>query len=219
MKEVNEKYFKKIYLNILKAIIVLLYFLVLNVIYENVNSNYMQTGIKVFTMIILFISIYIFEKAYKKDSDDLAVQGIEILILSAYTLTIEHITNKFNFGFRNYSLVASYIFAIYFILKCIIIYTKGRKEIAQNLSDIREIVKKDKPIKKEATKKKKENKEISDDKSKAKVKTKNNKNKIKDKETKNEEIQNKNTKKSKQDKISEKDQKTSNNKKEVKVND
>ena len=43
--------------------------------------------------------------------------------------------------FKNYSLVASY-FAIYFIVKCIVIYTKGRKEMAEDYSDIKEIVKK-----------------------------------------------------------------------------
>ena len=153
MKEVNEKYLKEIYLNILKAIIIVLYFFILNLSYENVDELKMQVGIKILTMIFLFVSIYIIEKAYKKDNDNLALQGIEILILSVYTLTSRHITNKFDFEFKSYSLVASYIFAIYFILKCIVIYTKGRKEVVENLSDIREIVRKEEPIKKEAVKK------------------------------------------------------------------
>ncbi len=156
MKEVSEKYMKKIYLNVLKAIIIVLYFFVLNVACENVNPQYLEKGIELCTMILLFISIFIFEWAYKKDNDDLAIQGIEILILSAYTLTTQHITKKFDFPLKNYLLVASYIFAIYFILKCIVVYTKGRKEMAENLSDIKEIVQKDEPVKKEATKKKKE---------------------------------------------------------------
>ena len=97
MKEIKEKYSKEIYLNILKAIIIVLYFLVLNLAYENISAEHIELGIKIFTMVFLFISIYIFEKAYKKDDDKLAIQGIEILILSAYTLTSRHITNKFNF--------------------------------------------------------------------------------------------------------------------------
>lgn len=156
MKEVSEKYMKKIYLNVLKAIIIVLYFFVLNVACENVNPQYLEKGIELCTMILLFISIFIFEWAYRKDNDELAIQGIEILILSAYTLTSQHITKKFDFPLKNYLLVASYIFAIYFILKCIVVYTKGRKEMAENLSDIKEIVQKDEPVKKEATKKKKE---------------------------------------------------------------
>ena len=153
MKEINEKHMKKIYLNVLKAIIVMLYFFVLNVAYSNVSAGYLEKGIEICTMIFLFVAIIIFEVAYKKDNDDLAIQGIEILVLATYTLTCQHITKKFKFDFKNYTLVASYIFAIYFILKCIVIYTKGRKEMAEDLSDIKEIVKKDEPVKKEATKK------------------------------------------------------------------
>ena len=59
------------------------------------------------------MAIFIFEVAYKKDDDDLAIQGIEVLVLSAYTLTSKHITKKYDFNFKNYSLVASYFFAIY----------------------------------------------------------------------------------------------------------
>ena len=155
-KEVNEKYMKEIYLNILKAIIIITYFFVLNLSYENVRNEYLNIGVKVFTMIFLFLAIYIFEKAYKNDNDNLAIQGLEILALSTYTLTTEHIINKFKFDFKSYSLVASYLFATYFILKCIIVYTKGRKELVEERSDIREIVKKNEPIKKENTKKSKE---------------------------------------------------------------
>lgn len=153
MKEINEKYSKKIYLNILKAIIFMTYFLTLNLAYENVRTEYMEIGIKVFTMIFLFIGIYIIEKSYKKDDGDLAIQGIEVLILAIYTLTTEHITNKYNFNFKSYSLVASYLYASYFILRSIFIYTKSRRELVEEFSDIREIVKKEEPIKKEAVKK------------------------------------------------------------------
>lgn len=153
MKEVSEKYLKEIYLNVLKAIIILFYFLVLNLVYEKVNSEYLEKGIQILTMTFLFIAIFLFEKAYKKDDNKLAVQGIEILILATYTLTTKHITSKFNFNFKNYSALASYLYSIYFILKGIIAYTNGRKEIVESFSDIREIVKKEEPVKKEATKK------------------------------------------------------------------
>ena len=164
MKEIDEKYLKEIYLNVLKAIVIISYFLMLNLAYQNISSIHLEKGIQLLTIIFLGISIYIFEKAYKKDDGKLAILGIEILILSGYTLTTMHITNKFNFDFKNYSLVAAYIYSIYFILKGIIVYTKGRKELAENLSDIKEIVKKDEPIKKEATKKNKEKEQKKEDK-------------------------------------------------------
>lgn len=162
MKEIGEKYLKEIYLNVLKAIIIIFYFIVLNLSYEKVSVEHFKIGIQILTMVFLFIAIYIFEKAYKKDDDKLAVQGIEILILATYTLTTKHITDKFNFNFKNYSLVAAYLYAIYFILNAIIVYTKGRKDLAENFSDIKEIVKKDEPAKKEATRKNKKEKKDSE---------------------------------------------------------
>lgn len=159
MKEVDEKVLKNIYLNILKAILVIFYFLIVNLVYEKINDEIFKRAVQVCTMIFLLIAIYLFEKAYKKDDNKTIIEGIEILILSGFTLTIEYITNRFHFNFKSYSLSASYIFAIYFILKSIIIYTKGRNEIAKSLSDIEEIVKKEEPIKKEAKKRKKEVKE------------------------------------------------------------
>lgn len=195
MKEISEKYSKQIYLNILKAIIFMSYFLALNLAYENVRTEYMEIGSKILTMVFLFIAIFIIEKAYKKDDGDLAIQGIEILILSTYTLTTKHITNKFNFNFKSYSLVASYLYAAYFLLRSIFIYTKGRKEVAENLSDIREIVKKEEPIKKEAIKKseKKEAIDKKENKTEEKIKDKKEKTNTKSKKTTTKNTTNKKT--------------------------
>ena len=195
MKEVNEKYMKKIYLNILKAILIVMYFFVLNLASENISAEHLERGIQLCTMIFLFMAIFIFEVAYRKDNDDLAIQGIEVLVLSAYTLTSQHITKKYNFNFKNYSLVASYIFAIYFIVKCIVVYTKGRKEMAEDYSDIKEIVKKDEPIKKEATKKQKVNSEEEKTKNVSKTKKENTKKDVEKTEIKKQPVKRKTTRK------------------------
>lgn len=149
MKEIDKKYINKIYWNMLKAVIIIFYFLIIKANYENMIG----TGINVLTMIFLFLSIYLFEKAYKKDDGSFALSGIETLILSTYMLTIEHNLRKFNLDVKKYFFITLFTFAIYFVLKSIIIYTMARKEVAGNYSDIREIIKKDKPQKKEASKK------------------------------------------------------------------
>lgn len=155
-KEVDEKYIKAICINIVKAIIVIFYFLILNLISEKIGEELFRRGIQICTMIFLFIAIYIIEKAYKEDDGVKAIDGIEVLVLATAVLTLEYITNRFKFQFNSYSSTVSYVFAIYFVLKSIVIYTKGRKEVEKSLSDIEEIVKKEEPIKKEATKKRKE---------------------------------------------------------------
>lgn len=157
-QEVDEKYLKEIHFNIVKAIITLTYFLFLNYMYVTLEIHPFERFIQFCTMILLFATIYIFERAYNKDYDKLALQGIELLVFSACTLTIQYITKKFGFSFQNYSATLGYIFSIYFVLRGIIIYTQGRKKIVDNYSDIKEILKKEEPIKKEATKKNKEKK-------------------------------------------------------------
>lgn len=153
MKEIGEKTIKEIYINIVKAIVIIFYFLVINLIYENIDINVLNTGIQCFSILILFGAIYSFEKSYKKDDFNLTIEGIELLILAILSLTIEHNTTKYNFEFKPYVLTISYIFATYFVLKGLVIYTKEKKKYVDSLSDVREIVKKEEPTKKEATKK------------------------------------------------------------------
>lgn len=153
LKDIDEKYKKKIYWNISKVIVIIFCFIILNVTYGNDINIKLGTGTKIITMIFLILSIYFFEKAYKKDSGTLALDGIEILILSSYMLTIGHIVNKFNFKFIIYNFVTFFIYLVYYALKISIIYTNARKAEANKYSDIKEIVKKDEPVKKEAKKK------------------------------------------------------------------
>lgn len=156
MKGIREEIGKKIYINILKAIFIITYGILFNLAYDNLETQILEREIQIVTMILLFVSIYYFEKAFNKDDGQLAIQGIEVLVISAFTLTIEHITNRCQFEFKPYILSSTYIFAIYFVLKATILYTKGRFEFSKTFSDIKEIVKEDEPIKKEATKKKKD---------------------------------------------------------------
>lgn len=65
-----------------------------------------------------------------------------------------HVITLLKYEFQFYLLTSSYVIAIYYVLKAIILYTKGRKEYLEGLSDIPEIVKKEEPVKKEAKKRK-----------------------------------------------------------------
>lgn len=151
--EKNMELHKKLFNNIVIALIIMIYFIFINLGSINIEPNIFWIDIKVFSMIILGISIIIFEKAYKKDSDDLAIYGIEVLILACHTLSINHVTNIYNLDFKYYILTSSYFFAIYYVLKDILIYTKENRKRLESLSDISDIVKKEKPSKKEAKKK------------------------------------------------------------------
>ena len=96
------------------------------------------------------------EKAYKKDKASVAIGGIECICFAFHTLSIMHITQLYKYDFKIYVLVSSYIISIYYVLKSIIIYTKGIKKYLDTFSDVSEIVKKEEPLKKEAKRRIKE---------------------------------------------------------------
>ena len=142
---------KIIFKNLLKAIGIMCYFIILNFAYTRMNTDRLINDIEVFSGIFLVIGLVMLEIAYKKDSGKSAISGIELLVLSMHSLSINHIITFYKYDFRFYLLVSSYVFAIYYVLKSVIIYTKEKREYLKSLSDISEIVKEE-PVKKEAKK-------------------------------------------------------------------
>ena len=102
-------------------------------------------------MIMLSVSIFIFELAYHKDNEKIALLGIETFIISFYTLIIWTITKKYNFTHQHYLLYGTIISILYYILKESIMHTKEKRRYLNNLSDIHEILG-NVPLKKEAKK-------------------------------------------------------------------
>lgn len=150
---------KVIFKNLLKAIGIMCYFIILNFAYTRMNTDRLINDIEVFSGIFLVIGLVMLEIAYKKDSGKSAISGIELLVLSMHSLSINHIITFYKYDFRFYLLVSSYVFAIYYVLKSVIIYTKEKREYLKNLSDISEIVKEE-PVKKEAKKRRKTKKVV-----------------------------------------------------------
>ena len=148
-KKVNEKVFE----NTIIAVAIMLYFIIINFSYYRLSEDTLIIGLKIISMVILLLSITIFEMAYKKDSGKIAIYGIEILILALHALSIMQVVDITKIKFTTYVLISSYTFVIYYILKATILYTIDKRKYLESLSDIKEIVSNE-PIKKEATKKK-----------------------------------------------------------------
>ena len=144
---------KQIFKQIIIAISIMLYFIIINYAYEHMKTDRLINDIKIFSGAFLVLGIYFLEKAYKNEKLNSLIYSIESFVLSAHSLSILYVITRFNFDFRLYLLTSSYIFSIYYILKSIVIYTKGEREYLKSLSDIPEIVKKEKPVVKKATKK------------------------------------------------------------------
>ena len=69
-KENNKMIRKKIFENIIIAIAMMLYFIMINFSYLRIDETILLQGIKVASIVILFFSIIIFEIAYRKDKEN-----------------------------------------------------------------------------------------------------------------------------------------------------
>lgn len=133
LKEIN----KPVFYNILVAIIVLVYFIFLILGFNNIEKNVYQTDLKVFSMCILFLAIILLEKAYKKDSGTLAIYGIETIVIAIITLALIYVEFMASANYINIVLTISYILAIYYVIKSIIIYIRRRKKyFVNNMKDM-----------------------------------------------------------------------------------
>ena len=110
------------------AIIVMIYCIFLILGFYNIENAVYQTDLKVFAMCILFLAIVLLEKAYKKDSGTLAIYGIEAIVISVITLALIYVNLMLSANYINIVLTISYILAIYYVIKSVIVYIRGRKK-------------------------------------------------------------------------------------------
>ncbi len=139
-KEIREAIYTKLFKNLIIAISIFIYFIFLNLGYMRLTSSVFESDLHVFAGILIVSTVILFEIAYRKNSDELALHGIELFILSVITLFLPYAYFHKDFiTMTLYSFSAMYI-AIYYVIKCMIIYTKEVKKYKNGLSDIKEIL-------------------------------------------------------------------------------
>ena len=130
----------RVFHNIFIAILIMLYlnFVVLG--FMNIEKNVFITDLKVFSIALLFVSLGIFEYGYRKDSGKHILYGAEILLLAFATMTFIYINLMSADRFIYIVALVTYLFAIYYVAKSIVIYSKMKKEYFVNT--MKEMIKK-----------------------------------------------------------------------------
>ena len=136
LKKINKRVFQNVFL----AIVIMFYldFIILG--FVNIENGVFVTDLKVFGMALLLVAIGIFEYAYKKDSGKHIIHGIEILLLAFITILLIYVNLMWSNKFIYITAFVSYVFAIYYVAKSIIIYKKMKKEYF--LEEMKKIIKK-----------------------------------------------------------------------------
>lgn len=133
---------KRIFINLVLAVAILLYFCIINLGYKNIVKDTFILDLQVFSATILTASIVLFEKAYKKQDGKLCIYGIEMLVLAIITLFMPYIYFYSTDSIKIICSCLSIYLSIYYVAKCMIIQRKAKKQHLDNLSDVKEIVKK-----------------------------------------------------------------------------
>lgn len=142
--DIKGKIRKEIFVNIVIAIALVVYFTLLILGSVETIKNVRSTDFNIFSILMLSISICLFEISYKKDNGKLAMFGIEALATAIFTLFLPYIIFELDEMHKKYYLMISGYIAVYYIIKCIYISFKIKKEHMKELSDIKDIVKKEK---------------------------------------------------------------------------
>ena len=140
-KEELEKINKNLFRNIMIAILIVLYFIFLILGKRNIKNDIYVTDLKVFSMCILFIAIVLIEMAYKKDSGEFAIYGVETIVLSLTTLALIYVNLMFSAQYIFIVSVISFAFVIYYLIKSVIIFIKKKRKYF--IDDMKEMINKD----------------------------------------------------------------------------
>lgn len=143
-KEEKQKIYKKIFVNLLIALSVLIYFIFLNLGYMRLEKEVFENDLKVFAVILICSTIYFIEKAYKTDRGTYLSYSIELFVLSIITLYMPYV-----YYYQNtlaqliFTTSAVYIF-IYYAIKSIVIYVINKNRYIKCESDVKDIIKDEK---------------------------------------------------------------------------
>lgn len=138
-EEVKKKLNKKVFNNIIIAIVIMAYLFLVNIGSLNIETVTFVKDLKAFSMLLIILTIAIFEYSYKKDNGSICINGIETLVLAIITLVTPYIyilSKKFNLIIASISLLVG----AYYVIKAIIMYKKGKKEYLKESNDISEIL-------------------------------------------------------------------------------
>lgn len=141
-KEEEDKIHKKMFENILIADIIMAFLYLISLGALNIETPVFIKDLQIFSLGFITFTVILFEISYKKENGKLAINGLESFAFSICILSSIYVYTMYMKDFDLYISLVSYAFAIYYVVKSIIINKRMKKKYIQSLSDIEEIIKK-----------------------------------------------------------------------------
>ena len=131
---------KKIFRNLLFAIGIIAYFILLNIGFYLIEKTVFTRDTVVFAFATLIITIILFERSYRGEKGYYAIHGLEVLAASVFTYFVPYLYYTFNEPVTKAIMVSPVLFVVYYAIKLAVICAKAKK-VKDN--DIKDIIKKE----------------------------------------------------------------------------
>lgn len=141
-KSIKEKINSKRFENIIFGVVIIVYLFALNLGMSNIPTENYLMDLKVFSVFLLIVTIFLFEVAYKKDISDYWFHGVEIMVCMIFTTYLIHLYSKFYNTFGTIIFSVSVLWIVYYTIKFLVMRKVIIKNYNKSLGDIGEIVKK-----------------------------------------------------------------------------
>lgn len=142
-EEVKLKIFKRTTKNLGICLVLMALICTFHLGYLNIARAEFIVDLKFFAFVVLIVSIILFEKAYKKDSGELCIYGIEMLVFATFILFLPYIYFSSTPIVLLIFVLSPLYIGIYYCIKSVIIESRIKKEYYKTLSDVKEITKKE----------------------------------------------------------------------------
>ena len=140
-KKIKDNISTNIFQDLLVAIIIMLYFCIINFSYYNFENTIFEENMKYFALGIIVLTVIIFEISYRKSSVKLLIIGLELFSCAILSLYIPYIFLHSTSAIRISVMILPSFLLVYYAIKSFIIFKRKQLEYRNNLSDIKELVK------------------------------------------------------------------------------
>ncbi len=142
--DLKNEIFKSIFHNLLIAIIIMVFLCVVNVIFRFLDEVSFEIAMKYLALFIIIITVIVIEVAYRRQSKRTALIGIELLLISVFSLYVPYFYLMASPFFMKLSIVVPGLIAFYYVIKALLIFKSGEIKYHDDLSDVKEILKEEK---------------------------------------------------------------------------
>lgn len=140
-EEVTKKIHKKIFENIIIAVIIMAIGVIMLMAYKNIVPSRLVEDLKYFSIMALVGTLFVIERAYKKDSGKLAINAVEMIVVSLIVLSLHYWYTYYLLKFPMIIVFIIVLLAAYYAIKSIAIVINEKKIYRKSVNDIKNIVK------------------------------------------------------------------------------